>query len=736
MKDLSSNNKSIVDGPSRVDGKHKVTGKARYAAEHPIDGMLYGVLVDSTIAKGTIASIDSKAAEWAPGVKAVISHLNSPKIPGYDDKFYGLKVFFNNKVLFYGQPVALVVADSFERALHAATLVKVTYNKDKSETSVDKNLANAKLPGNPRMKDYVRGEADAYKKAEVSLEEEYLMPLEVHNPMELHAIIAHWLADDKVKVYDKTQGIKDTQESISKTFKLPQENVQVIAEYVGGGFGSALRTWPHEIAALLGAKKTGRPVKLVLNRMQMFTMVGYRPYTRMKMGLGATKDGKLTGITHEATAQTSRYEEFTEATVNMSKFMYKCANANTRYRLVQMDVSVPTWMRGPGEATGSFALECAMDELAYKLDLDPLEFRMKNYAEVDPENGKPFSSKHLDEAYKLGAEKIGWYDRNRKPASMKEDGMLVGYGMSSGTFGAFRWEATASARINADGTLVVQSAVSDCGPGTATSMVQIASESFGIDASKTSFILGDSALPPGPTQGGSGTTSALGSAVFDTCLALKKQLHEIAAAEQDSPLYQSKFEDVKFEDGDILLSRSKKVAITDLLKKKNVPSIAVTLESKGNEELQKYSMYSFSVHFAKVHVHPLTGVVRVVQVATVADSGKIISEKTAAGQMIGGVTGGIGMALTEEGVFDDRFGKFINNNLADYHVPVHADVPHIDTIFINKPDPIINPMGAKGMGEIALIGFAAAIANAVYHATGKRIRELPITPDKVMGAEV
>lgn len=731
-----------MDDNDRVTGRAVVTGAAKYAAEYDIDGITYGVLAGSTIAKGTITSIDTRAAEKAPGVIAVITHLNAPKVPGYDqgnnpakpNNNEGLKVFNDNIIRFNGQPIAMVIADRFERAVYAASLIKAQYKKEASITSPEEAIRNEAPKEGQRYKDNVRGEADAYKNAPVKVEMQYVVPIEVHNPMELHGITVVWNADDKVTVYDKTQGVKSTQSSIMKAFGLTEKNVQVIAQFVGGGFGSALRTWPHEIAALMGAKKTGKPLKLVLSRDQMFYLVGYRPYTLQKMGLGATPDGKLTGITHEADAITSTYEEFNEGSVNLSRFLYACPNVTTRYKVYPLNLSTPTWMRGPGEATGAFALECAMDELSYALHMDPIELRVRNHADTDPEKNRPFSSKFLKEAYMLGADKIGWRERNPQPRTMQEDGWLVGYGMGTGVFNASRGNAKALARIFADGSLLVQSAVSDSGPGTATAMTLIAADVTGIPVNRISFELGDSSLPPGPTQGGSTTTSTLGSAVHDVCVSLQKKLGALAIAQQGSPLYGAKPEDLAYGDGAVMLAsdHSKKSNYTDILKQGGLQQLEVTEESKGNEQMRNYSAYSHSVHFVKVHVHPATGVVRIVRVVTVADSGKIVSEKTAASQMIGGVTGGIGMALMEEGVVDHRYGRWVNNSLADYHMPVHADVPHIETIFVNKPDPILNPMGAKGMGEIALIGFAAAVANAVYHATGKRIRELPITPDKLL----
>jgi xanthine dehydrogenase YagR molybdenum-binding subunit len=394
-------------------------------------------------------------------------------------------------------------------------------------------------------------------------------------------------------------------------------------------------------------------------------------------------------------------------------------------------------MRGPGEATGAFALESAIDELSYALKIDPIELRLINYAETDQDANRPFSSKFLKEAYQLGAEKIGWKARNPVVGSMKEGGWMVGYGIGSGMFNASRGTAKALARIYADGSLLVQSAVSDSGPGTATAMTQIASAVMGVPFKKTTFELGDSFLPPGPTQGGSTTTSTLGSAVNDVCVALRKKIFELA---KENPVFHTAtihnvtLDDLLFENGAVVLKtdRTKKVSYGDILSKAGLSQLEITEESKASEDARKYSSYSYSVHFVKVLVHPATGVVKLDRIVTVVDAGKIISHKTAESQMFGGAVAGIGMALMEEGVIDHRYGKWVNNNLADYHVPVHADVPPIECILVDKPDPIINPIGAKGMGEVSIVGFAAAVANAVYHATGKRIRDLPITPDKLI----
>jgi len=707
--------KSVIGEPmDRVDGRLKVTGAATYSAEFNLPSLTYAVLVSGTIASGTITAIDTKAAEQAPGVLTVITHLNAPQLAGYQANAIttngksNYRVFGGDRIFFNGQPVAIVVADTFERATYAASLVKTTYQKDEHKTSLEDNLANGISPS--RGKDYQRGAVDAYKTAPVKIEQSYMLPTEVHNPMELHNTTAVW-DGDKVTVYTKSQGAKATQQSIMNTFKLTQDQVQVNSRFVGGAFGSALRTWPHEIATVMAAKKVGRPVKLVLTREQQFTMVGYRPKTVQKIGLGATPDGQLVGITHESYSQSSVFEEFTEGSNNVSRFLYASPNVTTRYKIIPLNVGAPAPMRGPGEATGAYAIESALDELSYALNMDPIALRLKNYTDVDPERNLPYSSKYLKECYSIGAEKIGWSNRKQTPGAVKEGDWLVGYGIGCGVFGAHRGRATAKIRISADGSINIQCATADIGPGTATSMVLIASDALGIPADKITFELGNSSLPQAGQQGGSSTVSSVGSAVHDASLALKKKLMELSGKTEND------------------LSPG---SYTDVLKQQNLPYLEITQGSQGGDEGSKYSMYSFSAHFCKVHVHSVTGQVKVVKAVAVVDAGTIINHKTAGSQMIGGVVGGIGMALTEEALFDDRYGRYVNGNFADYHVPVHADVPDVEAIFIDKPDPVLNPMGTKGIGEISIIGFAPAVANAVYNATGKRVREMPITPDKLI----
>ena len=738
---MKSNNNTLFWEDERVDGADKVTGKAKYTAEHNLPNMAYAVFVTSTIAKGTIKNVDTSKALAMPGVLDIIYYANCPAVPGYSTnaaerpknvtEWRGYKALNDNKVRFFGQPIALVVADSFENANAAIRFVKAEYEVEKFETNFDKarlEPANLKAPIN-----YKRGTEKKFKEAVAFVEAEYNIPIEVHNAMELFATIAYWEGEDKITLYDKTQGPKSTQSTIAKTFGLSDKNVRVIAENVGGGFGSGLRSWPHVVAACIASKKLNRPIKLVLTRPQMFSMVGYRPQSWQKIGLGADAAGNFIGISHEAISNTSRYEDFREGIVEASKFLYACENVDTKYSILPLDLSTPIWMRGPGEATGCFALESAIDELSYKLKMDPIQLRIKNFTAINPENKLPFSDINIKDCYAYGMEKIGWKNRAMVPGTLKENGLLIGYGMSVGVFGAGKGSASVRIVLSNDGKLLLECAVSDMGPGTMTSMSIIAADALQMPIQKIKFKLGDSDLPPGPSQGGSGTTSTVGSAVDLACKTLQQKIKELAI--QYAPAFSATTADaleVKNEMVVLKTDANTKIDISALLKLANQEKIDLTITSNGKTAAQlKFTSNSFSAHFVKLSVNPKDGSIKILNVVTTGDAGKIISPKTARSQMIGGVVGGIGMALTEKLEIDHATGQIINASFGAYHVPLHSQIPATDVWFVNKPDPNINDIGAKGIGEIALIGFAAAVSNAVYNATGKRVRDLPITPEKL-----
>ncbi|MVN77425.1 molybdopterin-dependent oxidoreductase [Hymenobacter sp. HMF4947] len=724
---------------SRVDGRLKVTGQARYAAEHAVTGCVHGVLVTSTIAAGRIAHLELVDAAKAPGVLAIVSHLNSPKVPGYenpqpDERVEGqqLRVFFDDKIHYNNQPVALAIANTLEQAQHAASLVRVTYEQGQHQTDIVQSLANSYKP--KKAEDYTRGQPQAYKTAPVQVAHEYQTPLQVHNPLEMHAAIAEWQGN-QLTVWNKTQAPTLAQKDLMKLWALPKESVQVHSPFVGGAFGGASRIWPPEMAAILGAKVVGRPVKVVNQREQEFNMVGYRPRSVQRVALGAQADGTLVGVSHEAFGATSRYEQFTERTLHPTKSGYRCPNAELTYRLVPLDMSTPCWARGPGETTGSFAIESAMDELAYALKMDPLALRLKNFADLDPEGDKPWSSNYLRECYAQGAAAFGWSKRNPTPGANREGDWLIGQGMAMGIYHASRAKASARARLLPDGTLLVQSATADVGPGTATVMTQIAADASGVPPENIRFELGDAAYPPAPGQFGSHTVASVGAAVHDTCTALRHQLLTLAINAPDSPF-------AKAQPGDLLADRGTVRLVShpatsrsygDVLRQLGQPSLDVTRESPEVPEKGPKSGKSFCASFVEVRVNAHTHEVRVSRVVSAIDAGRIMNHKTARSQVYGAITWGLGLALMEDAVLDHRFGRITNHDLANYHVPVNADIPTtIDVIFIDKPDTYLDPMGAKGLGEIGIVGFSAAIANAVYHATGKRVRELPITPDKLL----
>ena len=701
---------------TRVDGRLKVTGQARYATEHPVPGVVHGVLVTSAVARGRISRLDTAAAEKAPGVLAIVSHLNSPTVPGYQSpetnhnprvEGQEFRVFFDDQVHFSNQPVAMAIAETLEQAQHAATLVRVRYDVAPHHTDLAARRATAEPTD--KEKDYHRGQPNAWRTAPVRVEQEYRTPIHVHQPMEPHGAIALWQGN-VLTVYNKTQGPKLAQEDLMRMWQLPAAQVRVHSPFVGGAFGGSSRIWPPLMAAILGAKKVGRPVKVLNQRPHEFNMVGYRPESLQKIGIGATADGTLVGITHEAFGLTSRYEQFAERILHPTKSAYAVPNLDAVYRTVALDLSSPCWTRGPGETTGSFALESAMDELAHALNMDPLALRLKNYADRDPEDGQPWSSKHLRRCYERGAEIFGWKNRPLTPGTRRNGDWQVGWGMATGIYKSQRSPATARARLLPDGTLHLQSATADTGPGTATIMTQIAADASGIAPENISFELGDAALPPAPLQAGSHTTTSVGSAVHEVCLALKEEVGRLRQQ----------------------LNKGEALSAGEVLRQHGIPQLEITREAKPGPTAKTHSGKSFCANFVEVQVHARTGAVRVSRVVAVVDAGKVMNHKTARSQMLGAAVWGIGMALMEDARLDHRYGRIVNQDLAEYHVAVNADMPEIEVEFIDEPDYLIDPIGAKGLGEIGLIGFAAAVANAVFHATGRRIRELPITPDKLV----
>jgi len=719
---------------TRVDGIAKVTGKAKYAAEFQIPHLTYGFIVLSTIAKGRITGIDTSAAEASAGVIKVFTHLNAGKLgkpPAADASPTWAWPLQSDQVFFNGQPIALVVAETYEQARHAARLVQVSYQAQPHETNVATLLDRAKPAsqeapprGNPKA---------ALQAAAVQVNSEYRIPIEHHNPMEPHAAIAFW-EGDQLTIFDKTQNVYGVQQHLSQGLGVPTGNIRVVSPFVGGAFGASLKPNYYPSLTAMAARELKRPVKVVFTRAQMFTGHGYRPETIQKVALGAAPDGKLQAIIHEAFHNTSSFESFSDNTTGFLKQVYACPNLHAPLEIAATDLATPTWMRAPGAVSGMFALESAMDELAYALKIDPLELRLINYAEVDPESGKPFSSKALRECYRLGAEKFGWSKRNPEPRSMRDGNLLVGWGMASSVWGAMQMPASARVTYRADGTASVASATSDIGPGTYTVMTMIAAEFLGLALEKVKFELGDTDQPRAPAQGGSWTTSSVGSAVRGAALTITEKLLSLANQDAGSPLRGASIDEVEMFENRLRLKSdaARSVDIAAIMQRAGTQELTEVYDSKPSPEREKYASLAHGAQFVEVKVDPELGTVRVSRVIEITACGKILNPLASHSQEIGGVVWGIGMALEEATEIDHRYGRIMNASLQHYHVPVNADIHAIETIFVEEDDTIVNPLGVKGMGELGMVGIPAAIANAVYHATGKRIRDLPITPDKLV----
>lgn len=724
----------------------KVTGTARYAGEFNVKGLLHGVVINIGVPKGKIKLIDTREALTVDGVVKIYSHENIKKVSWFDlaykdmDLFPGkpFRPFYSNEIQFSQQPVALVVAESLEIAQYAASLVRIVYEKAEFETNLRKNLRKGFVPWRGKAgftKPRSRGNAErVLKNSEVRVDAEYFHGAEHHNPMEMFSSTVMYERDGSLTIYDKTQGVLNSQSYIARVFGLKHKNVRVLAPYVGGAFGSGLRPQYQLYMASLAALDLKRHVRVTLTRQQMFSF-GHRPITWQTLSLGATQDGKLQAIHHTAISETSRFENYTENVVNWSGRLYQCDHVKLDYQLVPLDVNSPLDMRAPGAATGILALESAMDELAWKLSMDPLELRLKNYTETDPAQNRPFTSKNLLECYKSGAEHFGWQKRLLAPGSMKEGKLLKGWGMASGMWDAMMMPARANAKFTSDGKLRVSSATTDIGTGTYTIMTQIAAEAMGLPIEDVIFSLGDSKFVFAPYEGGSSTAASVGTAVRNACEKLKEKIFNLAVNFEDSPLNNLSLDDVEFSYGRI---RSKKnsdcsVSLVEILERSG--QTEVEINSSDFKNLLKQGGYSRNTHsavFAEVTVDEDLGMINVTRVVSAIAAGNIINPKTAASQIRGGVIWGISMALHEDSYIDHKHGRFINHDFAEYHIPVHADTPEIEVIFVKEEDKIINPLGIKGVGEIGIIGVAAAVANAVWHATGKRVREFPITPDKLL----
>jgi xanthine dehydrogenase YagR molybdenum-binding subunit len=732
----------------RYDALAKVTGRANYAGDFkqpfPKADLAFAYLVQSTIPNGTITSMDRSAAERASGVLAVLTPFNAPQIkvpPTQPPASRNLTVLQNNQVRYNGQPIAVVVARSMDEARYAAKLLKIVYAQEPAKLDLPAKLAKdgrlsearwPKIPGKEPAGNKRGDIAAGFAKSTVFVEETYITPIQNHNPMEPHATIAWW-EGEKLNLYDATQYITGVKSTMAKFFNIPLDDVRVQCPFTGGGFGSKGSSWSHIPLCAMAAKVVGKPVKLVLDRDQMFGPVGCRPTTLNKIKLGASADGKLMAMQHDAVMHASVLEDFTEHSAGVTKMLYMSENNAVTEKLVDTNLGVCTFMRAPGEAPGTAVLEIAMDELAEKLKMDPVQLRLVNYAEKDPSHDRAWTDKHLRDCYTQAGERFGWAKRNMTPGAMSEGNLLIGHGMATATYPANRSAAGAVVRISADGKVMAGSGTQDLGTGMYTMIAQVAADALNMDPNLIEVKLGDSLLPKAPVSGGSQSTASVTPAVRDAAQQATLKLAELAINDPASPLHGMKTSDLMAKDGKMVSKANPGLSVSFAnLVAKNGKSVEAMGSAEKSQDADAYTSQSFGAVFAEVAVDKDTHMVKVRRVVATYDIGSLMNDKTGTNQLMGGIVWGISFALHEEAHIDPVYGRTANGNLGEYHVPVNADVGIIDVTALNIPDTKFNPLGARGIGEIGVTGSAAAIANAIYNATGKRVREYPITPDKLM----
>jgi xanthine dehydrogenase YagR molybdenum-binding subunit len=743
------NKPAIGQSFSRLEGPLKVTGSAKYAGEYNVPELLCGYVLCSNITKGRIRKIHTESIKAIPGVIEVFTHVNRPSLAWFDIQYADMdappgtpfRPLQNDEVKYNGQPIALIVAETFELARYAVSIIQVEYDVEEFETSLrdemsrareaKMGLATALKPPPPKPTGDFH---TAFEASDYQVSAEFVHGTEHHNPMELFTTTTMYEGKGKLTIYDKTQGTVNCQLYVGNVFGLHFKDVRVVSPYVGGGFGSGLRPQYQLFMSVMAALELKRHVRVTLDRSQMYTF-GHRPPTIQQLHFGADKYGKVTAIHHKAIAETSRFEDYTEVVVNWAPKLYPAANTLLEYKLVPLDVYSPLDMRAPGGSTSLHAVEVTMDELACKLDMDPLDLRLVNYTMDDITEKKPYSSKELRECYLQGAEKFGWSARQKEPRSVKRGDKLVGYGMATGIWDAMQLPARAEAMITRDGKLHVKSAVTDIGTGTMTIMTQIAADELGLAMDDVTFSYGSSKLPFAPIQGGSFTTSTVGSAIKSAGKALRKKLFKLAKGIKNSPLSNLQLEEVDFQDG-FILSKSQpelKVSFLEVIEEhKGKPVRTKNMGLPNAFKLRNYSRAAHSAVFVEVEVDEDLGTINVTRALTAVAAGRIINPKTARSQILGGMVWGLSKALREETILDNQLGKYMNQNLAEYHIPVHADIHEMDVVFVHEEDDIINELGTKGIGEIGLVGMPPAIANAIYNATGRRLHNLPMHFDELL----
>ncbi|HEX6716735.1 MAG TPA: xanthine dehydrogenase family protein molybdopterin-binding subunit [Pyrinomonadaceae bacterium] len=734
----------------RIDGPRKVSGLAQYTSDFHFPNMLYGVPVEATIANGRLLKLDTNAAEKMPGVRAILHRENIGPIfrSTFEAPFGGICVerrppFEDDVIRYYGQYIALAVADTFESARAAADAVRATYAKEKP--NVDTHLEADEDPavvlttyGPAERLQSQRGDVEkAFASALVKLDQTYVTPAETHNPLETHATTAIW-EDSTLTLYESSQAVVNLRGVLAQMFGLPKENVRVITHFVGSGFGGKLWPWTHCPLAAAAARQLRRPVKLVLSRRMMFQTVGHRPLTQQRVRIGATRDGKLVSLQHDYVYHRSILDGYHEDCGEATPFQYSVPNLRVTFGRAKRNVGAGADMRGPGRVPGLYATESAMNELADQLKMDPVKLRILNEPKIDESRGIPFSSRHLVECFELGAQKFGWSSRTPDVASMKRDGLTLGWGMAGCSWIAARFPAAANLLLRDDGTVRVASATQDIGTGMYTILAQLASEKTGVPLEKIEVALGDTTLPEGPVSGGSMATASVVPAVLAAADSAISALLSVAVTTPGSPFENRKPEDLAFQDGRVFVKQdgaNKAVAFADLLRRANLRIVSGSGSSPmtfGNRK-PRFSTHSFGCHFVEVTWQPEIARLRVSRVVTVMDAGRIINPLAGRNQIVGGVVMGIGMALLEHTTYDPQNGAPINSSMADYIVAVNADVPPIEVHFLDYPDKEINALGARGIGEIGLAGVAAAITAAVHHATGVRVRELPVKIENLLG---
>ncbi len=759
---------SIGQPVDRQDGRLKVTGGARYSAEFSLPHMAYGVPVQSTIAKGKILAFDLDAAHKAAGVLTILTFQNRPALVPPDKSSRGpgenQLPLAGDAIYYNGQNIALVVAETYEQARHAANLVQVQYAAEKPVLDMEAQRETAERPGKGSGRDdmqSMRGMPDtAYSDAAKKVEAKYETPYEHHHPIEPHATVAVW-DGDKLTAYDATQGVDTPQRVLASAFGIPVENVRIVCHFTGGGFGSKGSVWSHTILAAMAAREVKRPVKLAMMRQQMASATGHRGATSQILQLGTDTGGHLSALRHDTLTDNNELNEFFEHAGGTSQILYQTPNFEMVHSVAKVNISTPIYMRAPGEAPGNFALESAMDEMANAVNMDPIAFRLLNYAEANPQSGKPWSSKNLKECYARGMKMIGWENRKMEPRSAQSGRYYIGYGMATATYPAHRSASGARVRLFADGRAIGSAAGNDIGTGAYTIFRQVTADTLGYPLERVLFELGDTTFPQAPVAGGSQLTASVAPAAMEAAEMALRAVAELAIADPKSPLSGRHIDEIAFANGRVFLrgEPSRGEALEAVVKRTGKPFIEVCCraetmntardsqglkqsqrppclpvapKSEEDSDMDKYSFHSFGAQFCRLRVDEELGVVRLLNWAAVMDVGKILNPKTARNQIMGGIGFGIGMALSEETPYDPNTGRPVARNLADYHIASNADVPDIQVEFLDIPDPHINRLGVRGIGEIGITGVPAAIANGIFNATGKRYRDLPIAPDKMV----